>query len=81
PGLAVRRAGVLGCVIGFSFGVAVGAVMELPSQTSMRRSCCTLYQIARIEDSCGKVKNPVIKSRGVRVTADIGAPEAAFALL
>jgi hypothetical protein len=49
PGAAALRTGVLA-------GVVVSAVMTLPSQNSMLASCCPLYQIARIEDSCGKLQ-------------------------
>ena len=50
PGL-VRLTGVLGG----AFSVVGSAGIGLPSrQTLMHLSCCLLYQIAMIEDICGK---------------------------
>jgi hypothetical protein len=58
PGAAALRTGVLA-------GVVVSAVMTLPSQTSMLASCCPLYQIATIEDTCGKPEAGGTGYRGI----------------
>src|SRR5947208_16141557 len=48
PGAAVLFVVVLAVVV-------VKAVMELPSATHMHLSCCRLYQLAFIEDTCGNL--------------------------
>lgn len=65
PGAAALRTGGLGSALAASSFLSLVAVMTLPSQNSMLASCCPLYQIARIEDSCGKLqtKNRIQKER------------------